>query len=146
VSGHTVHKHACHINLCRDGLRVERQRMLEQPNRIGISVTRRRFQVSSTASENVVQCIGVLDRPGGFRIHQFDAERIRYPAGDFVLHRKEIPHLAIEPLRPEMRVGHGIDQLGSDADPAAHRLTLPSSALRTPRSRPICLVSMDLFR
>jgi len=45
------------------------------------------------------------------------------PAGDLVLQSEQIASVAVEPLRPEMRVGRGIDQLGADAD----LLTLPSS-------------------
>jgi hypothetical protein len=61
----------------------------------------------------------MLGRPGGLRSEQLDAERVRDPACDLVLQREQIAGVAVEPLRPEMRVGRGIDQLGIDSDLAA---------------------------
>jgi hypothetical protein len=58
----------------------------------------------------------MLGRPGGLRRDELDAERICEPARDLVLQSEQIARLAVEPFRPEMRVGRGIDQLGADAD------------------------------
>ena len=54
----------------------------------------------------------MLGRPGCLGSDQLDADRVRDPAGDLVLQREQICGVAVEPLRPEMRVGRGIDQLG----------------------------------
>ena len=90
--------------------------MLEQPNGLRISFTRRRFQVSDAASENVVQRVGMLGRPGSLRSDQFEAERVREPARDLVLQGEQIAGVAADALGPQMGVGLGIDQLGTDAD------------------------------
>jgi hypothetical protein len=37
-------------------------------------------------------------------------------ACDLVLYREQIARVAIEALGPQMRIGLGVDQLGSDAD------------------------------
>ena len=55
--------------------------------------------------------------PGrSFSSHQFKAKCAGEPAGDLALKSEQIASVAVEPLRPEMRVGRGIDQLGADAD------------------------------
>src|SRR5262245_9524824 len=61
----------------------------------------------------------MLGRPGRLRSDELDAERVREPGGDLVLKSEQIASVAVEPLRPEMRVGRGINQLGIDADLAA---------------------------
>jgi len=61
----------------------------------------------------------MLGRPGGLRSDQLDTERVRDPARDLVLQSEKINCVAVEPLRPKMRVGRGIDELGVDADLAA---------------------------
>jgi hypothetical protein len=58
---------------------------------------------------------------------QRGVQRNRDAARDLVLQGEQIAHVAVEALRPEMRVGLGIDQLGGDADPVPYRRTLPSS-------------------
>jgi hypothetical protein len=57
--GHALHQYVRQTGPCLDGLRIERQRVLEQPNGLRISFTRRRFQESDAAAENVVQRIGM---------------------------------------------------------------------------------------
>ena len=69
----------------------------------------------------------MLGRLGSFRSDQFEAERTGEPAGDLVLQSEQIGGVAVEPFRPKMRVRRSIDQLGTDADLIADRLTLPSS-------------------
>src|SRR5262249_35791060 len=58
----------------------------------------------------------MLCRPGGFRTDKLWVERYCYPARNLVLQREQIASVAVKPLRPEMRIGLGIDQLGVDAD------------------------------
>jgi hypothetical protein len=58
----------------------------------------------------------MLIRPGCLRSDQLDAERVREPARDLVLQREQIARVAGETLGPQMRIGLGIDQLGTDAD------------------------------
>ena len=69
----------------------------------------------------------MLGRPGGLRRDQLDAERAREPARDLVLQREQICGVAVEPLRPEMRIARGIDQLGANAELVARSPALPSS-------------------
>src|SRR5215471_794327 len=61
----------------------------------------------------------MLGRPDSLRSNQLDVELICDPAGNFVLQGKQIAHVAVQPLRPQMRVGLGVDQLDADADLAA---------------------------
>ena len=58
----------------------------------------------------------MLGRPGSLRSDQLDAERVRDLARYLVLQGEQIAGVASEPLRPEMRVSGGIDQLGVDAE------------------------------
>ena len=58
----------------------------------------------------------MLGRLGGLCSDQLNIERVREPARDLALKDKQIARVAVEPIRPEMRVGLGIDQLGADAD------------------------------
>ena len=58
----------------------------------------------------------MLGRLGGLCSDQLNIERVREPARDLALQDKQIGRVAVEPIRPEMRVGLGIDQLGADAD------------------------------
>jgi hypothetical protein len=61
----------------------------------------------------------MLDRPGGLRSDQLDAERVREPTCDFILQGEQVAGVAVELLGPQMCVGRGVDQLGADEDPAA---------------------------
>src|SRR5215471_595473 len=61
----------------------------------------------------------MLGRPSSFCSSQFNAEYVGEPAGDLVLQSEQIASVTVEPLRPEMRVARGIDQLRADADLAA---------------------------
>ena len=100
----------------------------EAPNPLYIkAVTRMLLKSHSAPSENIVERIGMLGRPGGLRRNQLDAERVREPARDLVLQSEQVACVAVEPIPPKMRVGRGIDQLGADSDSVADRLTLPSS-------------------
>jgi len=70
----------------------------------------------------------MLGRPGRLRGDQLDAERVREPASDLGLQTEQIGRVTVEPLRPEMRVGLGVDQLGVlMRTRLPDRLTLPSS-------------------
>jgi hypothetical protein len=87
-----------------------------QADRLCIDVTPIRLVPRRKSAENVVQRVGVLGRPGGFRVDQPDVERDRNSTCDFVLQGEKIAHVAVEPLRPQMRVGLGINELRVDAD------------------------------
>src|SRR5262245_37085985 len=58
----------------------------------------------------------MLGRPSDLRINELEVERDRNPARNFVLEREHIARIAVEPLCPQMHIGLGIDQLGTDAD------------------------------
>src|SRR6516162_5761143 len=58
----------------------------------------------------------MLARPGCLCSNQLNVELISDPAGNFVLESQQIADVAVQPLRPYMRVGCSIDQLGADAD------------------------------
>src|SRR6516225_4434467 len=58
----------------------------------------------------------MIRRAGGFRGEQLQVQGGGDPPRDLVLQGEEIPHVAIEPLRPHLRVGVGVDQLSVDAD------------------------------
>ena len=51
----------------------------------------------------------MLGSATGLRAEKFEIERDRDPARNLVLQREEIPSVAIEPLRPKMCVGRGVD-------------------------------------
>jgi hypothetical protein len=61
--------------LCLDGLRIERQCVLEQDNSLTVDIRRRR-----TPPENVVKRVGMRSLPGGLGSDQLDTESIRDPA------------------------------------------------------------------
>jgi len=99
-----------------DGLWVERQRALEQANRFRIFVPRPGLQPCGASLKGEIERIGMLGRPGGLRTEKFEVERDCDPARDLVLQGEQTAHVAIEPLRPQMRISLGIDQLGVYAD------------------------------
>jgi hypothetical protein len=51
--------------------------------------------------------------PGSLHADQLKIELDRDPARDVVLQGEQIVRVAVETLGPEMRVGLGVDQLGS---------------------------------
>ena len=73
----------------------------------------------------MIQRIGTLRPAGGLRADQFLVERHGDPAGDLVLQRQQIGCVAVEPLRPQMSVVLGIDQLCVEADPVSGALYAP---------------------
>src|SRR5690349_3754221 len=89
----------------------------------------------------------MLPRPGSLRRNQFDAERVREPACDLVLQREEVPRVAIEALRPQMRIALSIDQLSVYADPVTgppdatfHYIAHTQLTANLPRVNPLSLV------
>ena len=58
----------------------------------------------------------MLDRPSDLHPDELRTKCNGSPACDQVLHGEKISRIAVEPLRPQMRIGLGIDQLGVDAD------------------------------
>src|SRR6516164_2252313 len=58
----------------------------------------------------------MLARPGRLRGNQLNAELVREPDCDLVLHGKQVARVAAKALSPKMLVGFGGDQLGVDAD------------------------------
>ena len=69
--------------------------------------------------------IPVLGRPGSFGADQLEVECNRNAVCNLVLQGEKIAGVAVEPLCPQMHIGFGIDQLGSDADPGSRPLDLP---------------------
>src|SRR6516225_5670268 len=65
-----------------------------------------------------MQCVGMLGRPRRFDSDQLSIEGYRDTAGDLVFHGKQIVRGAVEPVRLEVRVSLGIDQLGVDSEQA----------------------------
>jgi hypothetical protein len=96
--------------------------MLVQANYRCETVRRGRFRTCSACAENKLQRVRMLGSASGLRAEKFEIERDRDPARDLVLQREEVPSVAIEPLRPKMRIGLGIDQLRVNADPVARPL------------------------
>src|SRR5262249_3315395 len=64
---------------------IEHQCLLEQANRLDTNLTRWRSQGCSTTAQNVVQRIGGLGWPSGFRADEFEVECHRDPPGDLFL-------------------------------------------------------------
>jgi hypothetical protein len=73
---HAADERVCQSDLCLDGLRIERQRVLEQADLLCLILTRIRLQPRGASAENVVLRIGMLARPSGFGSDQLDAQRI----------------------------------------------------------------------
>ncbi len=70
----------------------------------------------------VIEADASRSRPGGVGVGQLEVERNSDPARNLVLQGEQIAGVAREPLCPKMRVGFGVDQLGSDANPASRPL------------------------
>ena len=102
--------------LCLDGTGIESQRTLIPTDPLRIAVARWGLQPGGASPEDVVQRVGMLGRTAGRGLDQFEVECDRDPTCDLVLQGEQIARVAVEPRRPQMRVGFGIDQLGSDAD------------------------------
>ena len=66
----------------------------------------------------------MLDRPGGRRVDQLEVERNRDPVRNLLLHGEQVARVTVEPLCPQMRVGFGVNQLSSGADPVSRPLNL----------------------
>jgi hypothetical protein len=107
---------------------VERQRALEQVYGFLRILARPATPLRSARPEKVIQRVGSVSRAGGFCTDQLPTERVRDAACDLVLQREQIADVVVETLRPQMRVGLGVDQLRVDADRLPPRRTLPSSA------------------
>ena len=82
------------------GLWIERQRVLEQADRLCVDIPRIRLESCGAPPENIVLRGGVLGRPGGLRSDQLDAESARDPAGDLILQSEQIVGVAVELLSP----------------------------------------------
>ena len=67
----------------------------------------------------------MLRQPDGLRGNEFRTERHRNLTRDVVLQREQITYIAVEPLRPQMCVSCGIDQLRVDADLVARSTDTP---------------------
>src|SRR5215831_12918037 len=75
-----------------------------------------RLEPCSAPAENVVEGVGTLGGPRSLSSDQLYIERGCDPTGDLILQSDQIGCVVVEPLRPQMRVGRGINQLGVDAD------------------------------
>src|SRR5215472_14805679 len=72
----TTHEPERHSDFRLDGLRVERQRALEQSDCLSPSFARRRPPSKySTSTKNIVQCIVVVGWPSGLRLPELEVER-----------------------------------------------------------------------
>src|SRR5215472_8225831 len=96
-------------------MRIERQCAFEKAERFRalaypLICTRR------ASTEDVVQSIRMLGWSRRLSARQLDVERDGDAAGDLVLQREKVLHIAVELLSPQMGVGFGVDQLGIDAD------------------------------
>ena len=67
----------------------------------------------------------MLCRPSGFCTDELLMQRDGDPPRDLVLYGEQIADVLVKPLRPEMNVDFGLDQLGSDANPIARSLHAP---------------------
>src|SRR5712671_6565824 len=102
LTDHASRERARQPALRVDRSRVERQRMLEQADGLGIVVACWALVPRSPSPENVVQRIWMLGRPGGLCSDQLEVEGVSNPGCDLVLQGEQIARVAVEPLRPEM--------------------------------------------
>ena len=77
---------------------------------------RLRLRPCGAPAEDIVERVGLLGRSGGLRGDQFEVQLDRNPTRDLILQSEQITRVAVEPLRSQMCVGLGIDQLGVDPD------------------------------
>jgi hypothetical protein len=87
--GHFV-EHAAGKRAHQPGLRldrpwIDRQRALEQTDRLCIVFARFRFRPSGACPENVIQRVGMFGRPSGLGCNQLSVERQRDAPSDLVL-------------------------------------------------------------
>ena len=61
----------------------------------------------------------IIVQPRFFRRGERHLEGIDDLPGDLVLHLEDVGEVAVEALRPEMRAGRRVDELGIDADTVA---------------------------
>jgi hypothetical protein len=84
-----------------DGSRIERQRVLEQSDRLSVSFARwRPSHKYSTRTEDVVYCVGMLTWPSGLRTPELEVECHCDAARNLVLQREQIAPIAVETLGP----------------------------------------------
>ena len=83
------------------------------------SIRRDPFHVLGACLQNEIQRVGIIGRPRGLSVGQLEIERNSDAAGDLVLQCEQIANIAVELLRPQMRIRLGIDQLSVDAHFAA---------------------------
>ena len=112
---------------CFDLLGIEKQCTFEQTYGLPEGVGRSGLRHYSARPENVVERVGIFGRPGGLHGDQLSVEGSCDPARDLVLQSEQVDRVAVEPLRPQMDVAFGVDQLRIDADLVARPPDLPSS-------------------
>ncbi len=110
---HDQHRGEPGLRVGRAG--IERQRRLEIAHRFVVGLARNRLCHLGAAAQDVVERIRMGDRAGGLGDRQLGLQCAGDARGDLVLQREQIAEVAVEPLRPELRAGCGIDQL--DVDP-----------------------------
>src|SRR6516164_11596193 len=96
--------------------------MFVQADGLGVGVTPRSLIISGASPKNIIEHFGMVGRSDGFSRNQFQTKSGRDPPRDLALQRKQITGGAVEPLRPQMTAGLGIDELGSDANLLARPL------------------------
>jgi hypothetical protein len=87
-----------------------------QTNRLAIILTRKPFRERGPPPESIIQRVGIRCWARGFSADQLYAESVADPGRDRVLQGEQVSCVDVEPLRPQMRTGLGIDKLGVDAD------------------------------
>jgi hypothetical protein len=98
------------------GRRIELQCAPEPTDRFGVIVARTRLRHSSASTENAVDRVGMLCRPGRLPADQLDIKRDGDPTRDLVLQSEQIARITVKLLGPQMRISLSVDQLGIDAD------------------------------
>ena len=101
---------------------LERQRLGDQTVELGVRALGTVEQLGARLQEDVV-CCGA-PRPLAAEAPELRRLDLRLDRGgdalgDAVLELEDVPGRPVEGLRPEMRAGHGVDQLGGDPQPLA---------------------------
>ena len=99
--------------------------MLEQADRLCAGLGGRRTGLCGASTQDIVEHVGALGRPRCLDSNQLGSEGGRDPARDLVLQGKQIGGDAVESLRPQMRIGFGVDQLRIDVGLVARALDAP---------------------
>jgi hypothetical protein len=133
---HIVEHAACEV-VSQPALRlgklwIELQRPLVHTDCLRVILTFPRFQCGRPSPKNILERIGIFGLPRRVGADQRLIERDRGPLSDLVLHTKQTVRIAVEPLRPKMRIGLGIDQPGIDPNMIGRRVNTPLQYIANP--------------